>query len=356
MGQAVYSALKPFAYPDRLAAFHSDNGWAAPVHVRIKPTNVCNHACWFCAYRNDGVSLGSGMTVRDKLPREKMLEIADDLVAMGVEAVTFSGGGEPLIYPHLVEAIERLAAGGIKIGALTNGARLKGKVADALAAHASWLRVSIDGWDGASYARYRGVKEDAFEQVMANLAAFAGRGSRCVLGASIIVDRDNASHIYELAARLKACGVSHAKISPCITSDDGAETNAYHAAVWDTVRAEITRARALDDDGFHVVDHYHEAAVETTKPYGRCPFARLLTVIGADANVYFCQDKAYTESGCLGSIADRRFADFWAAPETRARLRALDPSTTCRHHCVADAKNRLLLDYLALDRAHVAFV
>lgn len=355
MGQAVYSALKPFAYPDRLGALRQD-GWAAPVHVRIKPTNVCNHACWFCAYRNDGVSLGSGMTVRDRLPRGKMLEIADDLIEMGVEAVTFSGGGEPLIYPYLVEAIERLAEGGIRIGALTNGARLKGKVADALAAHASWLRVSIDGWDGASYARYRGVKEDAFAQVMANLAAFAARGSKCVLGASIIVDRDNAAHIHDLTARLKACGVSHAKISPCITSDDGAQTNAYHAAVRDTARAEIARARALDGDGFQVVDHYHEAAVETAKPYDRCPFARLLTVIGADAKVYLCQDKAYTESGRLGSIAERRFAEFWAAPETRARVRALDPSATCRHHCVADAKNRLLLDYLALDRGHMAFV
>ena len=80
----------------------------APVHIRIKPTNVCNHDCYFCAYRSQDMSLGEDMDKRDRIPREKMLEIADDLVAMGVEAVTFSGGGEPLIYPHLVETIERL--------------------------------------------------------------------------------------------------------------------------------------------------------------------------------------------------------------------------------------------------------
>jgi wyosine [tRNA(Phe)-imidazoG37] synthetase (radical SAM superfamily) len=62
-----------------------------------------------------------------------MLEIADDLVAMRVKAVTFSGGGEPLIYPHLVEIIERLEAANIRITALSNRSQFKAKIADAFA-------------------------------------------------------------------------------------------------------------------------------------------------------------------------------------------------------------------------------
>ena len=64
------------------------------------------------------------MDLRDRIPREKMMEIVDDLIEMDVRAVTFSGGGEPLIYPHLAETVQRLAAGGIRIGCLTNGAAL----------------------------------------------------------------------------------------------------------------------------------------------------------------------------------------------------------------------------------------
>ena len=81
-----------------------------------------------------------------------MAEIVEDLLDMGVEAVTFSGGGEPLLYPGLAEIITRLAGGGIRIGSLTNGSQLRGKVADVFAAHGTWIRVSIDGWDSESYA------------------------------------------------------------------------------------------------------------------------------------------------------------------------------------------------------------
>lgn len=351
----IYSDLKPFRFSEQIDALAAGKR-AAPVHVRIKPTNVCNHSCYFCAYRNDGVSLGEDMVLRDKLPPDKMFEIVEDVIAMGVKAVTFSGGGEPLIYPHFAEAVNRLGAGGIQVATLTNGSRLLGKAADALAAHATWVRVSIDGWDGPSYAAYRSVKQTEFDLVLQNLADFAKRGSRCSLGASIIVDKTNAGRIFELSAKLKDCGVQHAKISPCILSNDGAVSNAYHAPFRDLVRAEIERTRALEDANFKIVDHYHDSAETFAKSYAACPFSRLLTIIGADGNVYACQDKAYTQSGKLGSIKERSFREFWFSDECDAALRAIDPSRHCQHHCVADRKNRALVDFLAVDPAHAAFV
>jgi len=351
----VYSSLKPLHFADRLAVLAAGR-LPAPVHVRIKPTNVCNHGCYFCAYRSDAVSLGDGMQVRDRIPAEKMQEIVEDLIAMQVKAVTFSGGGEPLIYPGFADTVTALGEAGIQVASLTNGSRLKGKVGDALATHATWVRVSIDGWDNASYSAYRDVADGEFDKVMANLAAFADRGSACVLGASIIVDERNAGHVAELCGKLKDAGVSHAKISPCIVSNDGAENNRYHAGFASVVHAQIAAARALDEDGFHVVNHYHDLPESFDKPYHGCPMAAMLTVIGADLTVYSCQDKAYTTGGALGSIADQRFAEFWYSPANARQQAACDPARDCRHHCVADAKNRLLNDYLALDPDHLTFV
>ncbi|MFO1081597.1 MAG: radical SAM protein [Reyranellaceae bacterium] len=356
MAGTVYSRLKAFRYTDRLAAIAAGGAAPSPVHVRIKPTNVCNHSCWFCAYRSDSVSLGSGMVARDRIPREKMREIVDDLVEMGVEAVTFSGGGEPLIYPHIVETVERLAAGGVRIGALTNGSRLRGKVAEAFARHGTWLRVSIDGWDGPSYARSRRVGEDAFESMLGNLADFARRGSACALGASVIVDESNAPHLFELSRRLKEAGVGHVKLAPCIVRDSGRENDTYHARIADTVHAEIARIRGLEDGHFKVNDHYHALGDRFDRSERRCAMAYLLTIIGADLDVYTCQDKAYTPGGRLGSIRDRSFRDFWRSPETAAALAAIDPSVQCRHHCVSSSKNELLAEFLTLDPEHAAFV
>jgi MoaA/NifB/PqqE/SkfB family radical SAM enzyme len=356
MSGNVYSALKVLHYSDRLHAM-AECEPAPPVHIRIKPTNVCNHSCYFCAYRSDNVSLGGDMTVRDRIPPEKMAEIVEDVIAMGVEAVTFSGGGEPLIYPGFAQTVAALGAGDIRIGCLSNGARLLGKPAAALAEHGTWIRISIDGWDGPSYARYRSVGAEEFSTVMNNMAAFAARDSSCVLGASIIVDKDNVGHIVELARQLKDVGARHAKISPCILSNDGAENNAYHRPLMTSAAEQIARARSdLADRNFAVVDHYHLSEESFDKGYGQCPMARMLTVIGADCEVYSCQDKAYTESGRLGSIKQQRFRDFWFSPAARDRLAAINPRSACVHHCVADDKNRAMLEYLALDRDHLAFV
>ncbi len=351
----VYTTAKLWHFPEQLAALEN-GGLAPPVHIRLKPTNVCNHSCYFCAYRTDDVALGEDMNLQDRIPPAKMAEIVEDIIAMGVRAVTFSGGGEPLLYPTIVETVEALAAGGVRLAALTNASQLRGKRARAFADHATWIRVSIDGWDGPSYAQYRGVDEDEFDKVINNLYEFSKLTSECLLGASIIVDERNAGHIAELAHRLKESGTRHAKISACIVDNDGRANNAYHAGFAETVKEQIAVARELDDERFAVVDHYHSLAEKFDKPHSWCPSLQFLTVIGADCTVYSCQDKAYTAGGVLDSIADRRFSEMWFSQQNRQRLRALNPARDCGHHCVAEAKNRLLLDYLEADPEHLSFV
>jgi MoaA/NifB/PqqE/SkfB family radical SAM enzyme len=296
------------------------------------------------------------MQLKDRIPLEKMREICADIVSMGVKAVTFTGGGEPLLYQGLPEAIRSLAKGGVQVAALTNGALLKGDAAKALADHGAWVRVSMDGWDGPSYSESRHVGLDEFDKVMANLAAFSKLGSRCRLSVSFIVSRANAEHIADYCKLAKDCGVRTVKLSACVVSNSGRENNAYHGAIMGTVRHQIAKARELVDESFELVDHYHEADERFDKDYRTCPFARLLTVIAADQSVYTCQDKAYNEKGLLGSIKDRRFKDFWFSEENKKALAAIDPSVMCRHHCVAHTKNKLLVDYLALDPDHAAFV
>ena len=355
MGQ-LYTALKIFHFPEKLASLPSSVANSEPpLHIRLKPTNVCNHRCRYCAYREDGLQLGQNMREQDSLSKEKMLEIIDDIIAMGVRAVTFSGGGEPFCYPHLAEAAKRLAGSSTAFASLTNGSRLRGEVAEVFAHHATWVRISLDGWDAASYSRYRGVDEDAFAALLANIEAFKKLGGGCYLGVSYIVDRDNAAHVYEVLRMMAGLGVDSVKVSPCIVSNDGQENNRYHAPIFHQVKDEVARAVAdLAGNGFEIFDSYHELDDKFTKAYDWCPYQQILTVIGADANVYTCQDKAYSPGGLLGSIKERRFADLWQ--EDRGKFFRINPSHACNHHCVANARNRLVLEYLDADRGHIGFV
>ena len=350
-----YSPLKFLHFKDHLEGLEHSK-FVAPVHIRVKPTNHCNHNCWYCAYRADNLDLGEEMVEKDSIPAERMLSLAHEFVSLGVKAVTFSGGGEPLLYKPLPEVIEILAIGGVRVAALKNGSNLKGRVADAFAKHGTWVRISLDAWDDESYAKSRGAKARDFSRLIENIRAFTARETRCVLGVSLIVGRDNHEHIVEVCSLLKDCKVNHVKVSGAVVSNDSAGNNLYHMGIKYEVSQQIKSAQALTDNNFSVLNHYHDLEDRFEKNYKSCPFLQFLTVVGADQNVYTCQDKAYTQNGRMGSIKGRSFNDLWFASENQKFLKEFDPSVMCGHHCVSHAKNLAIHDYLALDHEHANFV
>jgi MoaA/NifB/PqqE/SkfB family radical SAM enzyme len=353
----LYTKLKIFHYqakvdslPKTVAAI------LPPVHIRIKPTNICNHRCWYCAYNAEGLQLGKDMVTKDTIPLPKMMEIVSDIAEMGVKAVTFSGGGEPFCYPHLVPALKELIKHKIKIASLTNGSLLCGEAAELFAKHGTWVRISMDGWNDESYVKYRGVKGGEFTKIIQNIRAFKAMKPRCQLGVSVILDKDNYPHFYELAGLLKSIGVDSVKVSPCIVANTSEENNRYHDPFFAAAEKIINKAvEDLADGSFELYNAYHRQEISFEKDYHWCPFLQILPVIGADLNVYSCQDKAYNlDCGLIGSIKDVRFTDFWFSDKNK--FFRIDPSRDCVHHCVADPKNRLVHEYLEADPEHLGFV
>ena len=249
-----------------------------------------------------------------------------------------------------------MAEGGIRISSLTNGSNLKGKVADAFAKHGTWVRISIDAWDDKSYVKSRGAKENDFSKLIDNIRAFTSRNSSCVLGVSLIVGDNNYSHITEVCNLLKGCGVDHVKISGAVVSNEVAGNNSYHYLIKDEVAKQINDAKKLETENFRILNHYHDLTERFEKSYHTCPFLQFLIVIGADQDVYTCQDKAYTESGKMGSIADKTFMEFWFSYQNKLFLKTFDPSVSCRHHCVNHSKNLAIHEYLSIDHEHGYFV
>lgn len=353
----LYSKLKMFHFTDKLNSLPADNPQImAPLHVRVKPTNICNHDCWYCAYRRDTIQLGKDMVVRELIPEQKMMELADDFIAMGVRAVTFSGGGEPLCYPYLAKTGQRLTDAGVKIATLTNGALLKGEVAELFAAKGSWIRVSVDGWDGQSYAGYRGVSEGEFDRVINNLARFVKQSSGCLTGAVIVVDAKNHPHVYDLIRMFHDMGLHSVKVAPCFTSNSGGENNSYHAPHFNLVKEQIQRAIIeFRSASFEIFDSFYEQLRTFHKDYDWCPYVQINPVVGADLNVYSCHDKAYNlDEGLLFSIKGRNFKEGWLAD--KGQFFKINPPCHCNHHCVVNEKNKMILEYLNLDRDHLEFV
>lgn len=352
----LYTKMKVFHFPETLAVLSPNlAGIAAPLQIRIKPTNICNHNCYYCAYRVENQDLGQNMNLKDSIPRKKMLELLDDCIEMGVKAITFSGGGDPFCYPHLKESLTRLAQSPVKFAALTNGSLLSGGVAELFAHHGTWIRVSMDGWNNESYRDYRACRPDEFDTIISNMERFKKIGGACYLGVSIIIDQKNHAHIYELIARLKGIGVDSVKLSPCIVSNNGRTNNEYHAAIFESVKAAIAKAKTdFEEVGFELFDSYHDQLETFEKKYRWCPYLQLVPVIGADLNLYTCHDKAYSPAGLITSLKETRLKNAWFGDKTK--FFRVNPSRDCNHHCVSNEKNQLILEYLQADRNHLDFV
>ena len=353
----LYTPYKIFHFSEKLNSLApNDTPITPPLHIRIKPTNLCNHHCWYCAYRADDLQLGESMNEKDEIPEPKMMEIIEDIIEMKVKAVTFSGGGEPFLYKPLLKVVRRLTDSSVQFAALSNGSRLDGELAEAFANHATWLRISLDGWNDESYQEYRGTRLGEFSQLLERLETFSKLSGSCYLGISLNVDQKNAPHIRETVLKLQEAGVQSVKIAPCILSNDAQECNDYHNPVYSMVRKQIEQIlEETVNDPLEIFDSYHRFEAWIDKDYNWCPFVQILTVIGADLNVYSCQDKAYNlREGLIGSLQHQSFQEFWL--NDREKFYRVHPPKDCKNHCVSNQKNQMIWEYLHTHPIHRQFV
>jgi molybdenum cofactor biosynthesis enzyme MoaA len=130
------------------------NGGMIPMtHVQLIPTNQCNLNCPFCSCGDRDKNL--------ELSLSEIYDVMVDAKACGCEAVTITGGGEPLLHPEINDIIHILKGMNIDVGLVTNGLLLDNLNADTMK-EVTWIRISSGDhrdftYDYAKYL-YRNVK------------------------------------------------------------------------------------------------------------------------------------------------------------------------------------------------------
>jgi organic radical activating enzyme len=142
----------------KLFHFHQEamqalrDGKGRPISAWCAPTDVCNHRCAFCSV---------GERVGDVLRFSQIKDFIDQLVPRGLKSITFSGGGNPLIYrckesgATIETVIEYAHDQGLEVAMITNGMplvqyaerkswrNLSPRHLDML----TWCRISMSGLD-----------------------------------------------------------------------------------------------------------------------------------------------------------------------------------------------------------------
>lgn len=352
--KSVYSDLKMFYHTDKIDDILKEIR-TAPIYVRIKPTNLCNQNCYYCGSKDNNVPENRKYNYCEMIPWNKMQEIIEDISDMGVRAVTFSGGGEPLVYPYIEDTLELVKEKQIDYSIITNGQELEGRKAELLS-DAKWIRISLESASADTYKKIRGV--NTFDRVIRNIKNFVNnKKSLCTVGINCVVTKENYQEIYDLCKLMAEIRVNNIKFSPMRLDGD---LKGYHKQIQESVKEQIQRAQTeFEKDNFRIIDKYDgdEGLSENyQKPYHRCMIQEVFTVIGADCKVYLCHQRAYTENGDIGSLNDRSFKELWYAEDTINKIRNLDVSKECNFRCVFDERNVLLNNLLRIDKNHINFI
>jgi MoaA/NifB/PqqE/SkfB family radical SAM enzyme len=183
-----------YRYIAKCACKHLWSGFKLPYMAMLETTLMCNMFCKYCIFGEEGKfnDLGSRAT------RARILNRIDELAAMGVFALSFSGG-EPLLNPFTVDYIAYAADNGLWTSMPTNGLLLR-RYADGLA-RLDLLEVSIDSLNLERFARRRGL--NALPRVLENLDFVLKKRKPFTTQINAVVNMENLDELPELAEYAK---------------------------------------------------------------------------------------------------------------------------------------------------------
>src|SRR3989338_7224829 len=133
-----------------------------PLYCSISLTDACNYRCIFCVYdslRREGTYLN----------KEKALSIIYELEENGLKGLFFSGEGEPLLHPDIIEIIASSKNCGVDCALNTNGYFLTENISEKIMKDLTFIRVSLNGCTPENYQVIHNAPQEAYGRILDNL-------------------------------------------------------------------------------------------------------------------------------------------------------------------------------------------
>ncbi len=144
-----------------------------PRMVEIELSAACNLRCVGCWCHSELLSSDRHGQLQQALPlpTSRITELLEELAALGVREIQFSGSGEPLVNPDAINIINHASALGLRTTLVTNGTLLDAKrVEDLAEAGLDQATVSLWAGDAETYAAtHPGVGAGVFDRITSGL-------------------------------------------------------------------------------------------------------------------------------------------------------------------------------------------
>lgn len=313
-----FNSLKILVHSDRLRQV-AEGGYPYPLDWHIYPSNVCNHKCTWCMFRQntpDGAE-GEQFKYRVKLPRTVLLQGVRDAARTGAKLVHFSGGGEPLLNKHTIEAMQLANELGLEVALSTNGRLLTPEIAGLV----HNVRVSLNAGTKTQHWKTNHGSDERdpgdWQVILDNIAEAVPHAKRD-FGLGFVVDHENWQDIHSFCSVAAERGVHFVHIRPAFYYEpdkDAAVRDAMPHALIECGRAKRDFGNLLDI--FSITEKFE--GYWTPRSYKQCHAVKTGIVLCATGDFAVCQDRTDLRFGA-GYALGVPFEEIWGSAEHRCLL------------------------------------
>lgn len=252
----------------------------APVTADIYLTEVCSNNCPDCTYQT---KIKGSKTMSFEL----FEEVVERCAELGVKGYILTGGGEPLLNPEVNNIVKWLEDEGIPYGINTTFQQY-------LSCRPRFLKVSLDGWGGDSYAERKGLPPgkgaELYTKVKQNIYRFYEHSEgQTNLGIQLLVR--SPADIVPFYEANKDLPVNYILFAPLSMRQPY-----YSKEVAEQIKEAVQELKAYDS---RVVCHYYWDLLKYCPSCCETAWARI--TILPDAKVIYCCHKPQK---VIGSIFD----------------------------------------------------
>ena len=282
-----------------------------PITIEIDPTNVCNERCTWCCWKDHRED-------KTTMSEEFLDKIIRNLAKVGVNAIIWTGGGEPLINRYVPKFMSLSKSLGMENSMFTNGILLTSEKIPTIIKSCAWVRISLGAATAETFSKCQGELKD-FYKIIDNIKELVKvkkeLNSDITIGVGMLVDVDNYHELYQEAMMSKELGVDFFQGKP------SNQMNSGDLEWWlNLVIPQFKKAKELETEDFKILvaqytkDKYGEDStifmndqvirfIDTMDSNEHeCHVHNFVTAITANGNVSFCKNLRDRPEFVIGNL------------------------------------------------------
>jgi radical SAM protein with 4Fe4S-binding SPASM domain len=318
-----------------------------PIHIDVGLSKGCNIRCEYCFGVIQGNFYKKGSEVY--FPRDPLLRYVREAGEIGVRSMAFVGEAEPLLNPHVYEAIVEGKKAGVDVALGTNGILFDiGKSGEEALEYLSWIRFNISAASDEAYRIIHGSKEfsKAVEKIKFCVEMKSKKNLKVTIGLQMVLTPNNVDQAVPLAILGKDLGVDYLVIKQC---SDTVENrlgffNKLHEYVEFSDR--LKQAENLSSNEYNVIVKWRKVTNQGKRNYDQCLGVPFLLYSSGNGRIYPCGMffEIKEEEYRMGDLINQSFKEIYESQrywDVVEKVKQIDVRQ-CYSNCRTDAINEFL--------------